>query len=97
MRLCSTSQAEQALGRSLRSLARAAGQAYSPVAVRAYRLRHPDMLHFTNHVAPKPLSTKPLLKGDSPSAEAAEKVPLCILISCNYILLVAGFFVPLSY
>ena len=31
----STSQAEQALGRSLRSLARAAGRAYSPAAVRA--------------------------------------------------------------
>ena len=30
-------------------------------------------LHFTNHVAPKPLSTKTLLKVDSPSAEAAEK------------------------
>ena len=29
--------------------------------------------------------------------EAAEKVPLCIPISCNYFLIVAGFFVSLSY
>ena len=38
----STRQAEQALGRSLRSLARAAGQAYPPAAVRArdFTLRH---------------------------------------------------------
>ena len=42
----STRQAEQALGRSLRSLLRAAGPAYSPAAVRAYRLRHPYMLQF---------------------------------------------------
>ena len=31
------------------------------------------------------------------SLEAAEKVPLCIPISCNYFLIVAGFFVSLSY
>ena len=29
--------------------------------------------------------------------EAAEKVPLYMLISCNYILIVAGYFVSLSY
>ena len=57
----STSQAEQALGRSLRSLARAAGLAYSPAAVRAHQSGK-------KRVAPNPLSTKPLLKGDSPSA-----------------------------
>ena len=28
--------------------------------------------------------------------EAAEKVPLYMLISCNYILIVAGYFVSLS-
>ena len=29
--------------------------------------------------------------------EAAEKVPLYMLISCNYFLIVAGYFVSLSY
>ena len=48
-------------------------------------------------VARNPLILSELLRVDAPLKEAAEKVPLCILISCNYILLVAGFFVPLSY
>ena len=48
-------------------------------------------------MACKSLNVNDKLKGPAPETEAAEKVPLYMLISCNYILIVAGFFVPLSY
>ena len=48
-------------------------------------------------VARNPLILSELLRVDAPLKEAAEKVPLYMLISCNYILIVAGFFIPLSY
>ena len=43
------------------------------------------------------MQTSHLRKCPAGQGEAAEKVPLYMLISCNYILIVAGFFIPLSY
>ena len=82
-----SSQTAQATPKGLLRLARAFG----------VRTRWQIIIAPMDPVARNTLILGELLRVDAPLKEAAEKVPLYMLISCNYILIVAGFFVPLSY